>query len=126
MKYDYIGLSPFTTYYWRVDEFAVTGLTKGDVWSFSVLPEIPVVDPNLLALWTLDEGVGVGLVKPAQRRDVVSNSLVVIVPASAPKLPATLAELNQPGFTRIAIGLPDGYEADVLPVSFFFTPRSGS
>ncbi len=57
-KFDPGLMKAGTTYYWRVDEFAITGLTKGDVWSFTVLPEIPVVDPNLLALWTLDEGVG--------------------------------------------------------------------
>ena len=46
------------TYYWRVDEFAMTGTQKGDVWSFTTLPEIPITDPSLLAWWTLDEGSG--------------------------------------------------------------------
>ncbi len=51
-------MKPGTTYYWRVDESTVTGQIKGDVWSFTVLHEIPIVDPNLLALWTLDEAAG--------------------------------------------------------------------
>ena len=55
---------------------------------------------------TMDQAQAQGLVKPAQRRDVVSNTLVVIVPTAATKVPAALADLNQPGFARIAIGLP--------------------
>ena len=52
-------LQPETTYYWRVDEFAMTGVTtKGDVWSFTTSPEIAVSDPDLTGWWTLDEGVG--------------------------------------------------------------------
>lgn len=47
-----------TTYFWRVDEFTMTGTVTGPVWSFRTMPEIPVTDPNLLAWWTLDEGVG--------------------------------------------------------------------
>ena len=55
---------------------------------------------------SMDQAQAQGLVKAGQRRDVVSNALVVIVPGSAAKLPATLADLNQPAFARIAIGLP--------------------
>jgi len=48
-----------TTYYWRVDEFAMTGTTsKGDIWSFTTVPEIAVAEPDLMGWWTLDEGVG--------------------------------------------------------------------
>ncbi len=48
-----------TTYYWRVDEFAATGITsKGDVWSFTTLPEIAVTDPDLMGWWRLLEGAG--------------------------------------------------------------------
>ena len=55
----YGPLQPETTYYWRVDEFAMTGVTsKGDVWSFTTVPEIAVSDPDLTGWWTLDEGVG--------------------------------------------------------------------
>ena len=46
------------TYYWRIDEFDGITTHKGDVWSFTVMLEITVADPNLVAWWTLDEGVG--------------------------------------------------------------------
>jgi hypothetical protein len=46
------------TYYWRVDESDGIVTYPGDVWSFSTRPEIPVTDPNLLAWWKLDEGMG--------------------------------------------------------------------
>lgn len=47
-----------------------------------------------------------GLVRAGQRRDVVSNALVVIVPSAGGKAPAALADLAQAGYARIAIGLP--------------------
>ncbi len=48
-----------TTYYWRVDEAKATGTeTKGTVWKFSTLPLLPVLDPDLLGWWKLDEGSG--------------------------------------------------------------------
>ena len=34
--------------------------------------------------------------------------------------------IEEAGNTKAFGPLPDGYEADLLPVSFFFTPRSGS
>ncbi len=40
------------------------------------------------------------------RRDFVSNALVVIVPASSSKVPAGVADLTQPAYARVAIGLP--------------------
>ncbi len=47
------------TYYWRIDEFDGTETHKGDVWSFSTIPVIPLTeDPNLVAMWSLDEGIG--------------------------------------------------------------------
>jgi molybdate transport system substrate-binding protein len=55
---------------------------------------------------TMDQAQAQGLVRPAQRRDVVSNTLVVVVPAASSRLPKTLADLAQPGYPRIAIGLP--------------------
>jgi hypothetical protein len=36
-------LELFTTYYWRIDEFSVTGINAGPVWSFST-PEYVVID----------------------------------------------------------------------------------
>jgi len=50
------------TYYWRVDEFAPMGTNKGEVWSFTTLPDIAVADESLLAWWTLDEGMATNVV----------------------------------------------------------------
>jgi S-formylglutathione hydrolase len=47
-----------TTYYWRVDEYDGITTYKGEVWSFTTLPDIPVTDPNLMGWWKLDEGQG--------------------------------------------------------------------
>ena len=46
------------TYYWRVDEFDGLATHKGDLWSFNTIPVVPIVDPNLVAWWKLDEGTG--------------------------------------------------------------------
>ena len=46
------------TYYWRIDEFDGLATHKGDVWSFTTLPDIQITDPNLLGWWKLDEGYG--------------------------------------------------------------------
>ncbi|MEE9365382.1 MAG: LamG-like jellyroll fold domain-containing protein, partial [Dehalococcoidales bacterium] len=46
------------TYYWRVDEFDAVTTHKGDVWSFTTLPEIAITDPSLAGWWKLDEGQG--------------------------------------------------------------------
>ena len=52
------SLQKGTTYYWRVDQFDGVETHKGDVWSFTTLPDVGVTDPSLLGLWTLDEGEG--------------------------------------------------------------------
>ena len=47
------------TYYWRVDEFDGLVTHTGDVWTFTTLPVIAIhADPNLVAWWTFDEGMG--------------------------------------------------------------------
>ena len=46
------------TYYWRVDELDTSTTHKGDVWSFTTLPEVQITDPNLVGWWKLDEGYG--------------------------------------------------------------------
>jgi len=52
-------LEPETTYYWRVDEFTGAQTYRGEVWSFTTIPEIPPTgDPNLIGWWQLDEGEG--------------------------------------------------------------------
>ena len=57
--YDPGTLEMDKTYYWRVDEFDGAVTHKGDVWSFTTLPIVPMTnDPNLVAWWTLNEGAG--------------------------------------------------------------------
>ena len=55
---------------------------------------------------TMDQAQGQALVRPAQRRNFASNTLVVIVPATATDPPKAVSELTQPRYRRIAIGLP--------------------
>lgn len=55
---------------------------------------------------SMDQAQAQSLVKPAERRNFVSNSLVVIVPASGGQAPKALADLGQAAYGRIAIGLP--------------------
>jgi molybdate transport system substrate-binding protein len=55
---------------------------------------------------TMDQAQSRGLVQPAQRRDFVSNALVVIVPSAAGNAPRTLNDLTQATYQRVAIGLP--------------------
>jgi len=46
------------TYFWRIDEFDGAARHKGDVWSFTTMPDIPVSDPNLVAWYKSDVGEG--------------------------------------------------------------------
>ena len=46
------------TYYWRVDEFDGTTTHRGEVWSFTTVPEIAITDPNLMVWFKLDEAPG--------------------------------------------------------------------
>lgn len=55
---------------------------------------------------TLDQAQAQKLTLAAGRRNVASNTLVVIVPAKADKRPRAVADLAQPAYQRIAIGLP--------------------
>ncbi len=57
-SYDPGTLAYGTTYYWRVDEFDGDSTHKGDIWSFTAVPDIPVDDPNLLLWWKFDETAG--------------------------------------------------------------------
>ncbi len=56
--YDPPPLEIGKTYYWRVDEFTGAVTHRGDIWSFTTIPEVAVTDPDLLGWWTLDEGMG--------------------------------------------------------------------
>ncbi|MHC4326299.1 MAG: LamG domain-containing protein, partial [Planctomycetota bacterium] len=49
------------TYFWRVDQFDGANTHKGDVWSFTTLPYVPITDPNLVGWWKFDEGSGVNV-----------------------------------------------------------------
>jgi molybdate transport system substrate-binding protein len=55
---------------------------------------------------TMDQAQTKGLVQAAQRRNFLSNTLVVIVPSKAANAPKAVADLAQPAYRRIAIGLP--------------------
>ncbi len=44
-------LEPGKTYYWRVDEFDAVDLHKGDVWSFTTLSEILIIDDQSLVIY---------------------------------------------------------------------------
>src|SRR6516162_11671784 len=55
---------------------------------------------------TMDQAQQQGVVQAAQRRNVVSNTLVVIVPSTARTVPMAVGDLAQPGYQRIAVGLP--------------------
>jgi len=68
---------------------------------------------------TMDQAQRRGLVQVAQRRDFVSNTLVVIVPATAAHEPKAVRDLAQAAYQRITIGLPASvpvgrYTRDVL------------
>jgi molybdate transport system substrate-binding protein len=56
---------------------------------------------------TMDQAQSRQLIDSALRRDFVGNTLVVITPAATTAAPPkTLADLDRPAVTRIAIGLP--------------------
>jgi hypothetical protein len=54
------GLTPDTTYYWRVDEVGMTGTKQtGEIWKFTTRPVIVKTDPTLVGWWKLEnEGSG--------------------------------------------------------------------
>lgn len=55
---------------------------------------------------TMNQAQAQGLVAAGQARAFASNSLVLVVPAASRLRPRTLADLAQPAYQRIAIGLP--------------------
>jgi len=57
--YTSIPLEREMTYFWRVDEFDGATTHRGEVWSFRTVPDIPIIDPNLVGFWSLDEGSGI-------------------------------------------------------------------
>ena len=76
---------------------------------------------------TMDQAQAQGVVKAEQRRNIVSNALVVIVPTAAANVPTGLKELTQPTYARIAVGLPASvpvgrYTKGVLEAEGLWTP----
>ena len=55
---------------------------------------------------TMDQAQSQNLIRAAGRRNFALNALVVIVPATGGQAPKVLADLAQPRYKRIAIGLP--------------------
>ncbi len=55
-------LEPKTTYYWRVDESDGINTYKGDIWTFTTIPDIPITDPNLIGWWKFDVGTGTNVI----------------------------------------------------------------
>lgn len=55
---------------------------------------------------TMDRAQAQHLLAAGTRRDFAANALVVIVPGTTSRTPAALSELAQPGYARIAVGLP--------------------
>jgi molybdate transport system substrate-binding protein len=55
---------------------------------------------------TMDQAQTQGFVQGAQRRNFVSNSLVVVVPVAGVNVPKSVNDLAQPAYQRVAIGLP--------------------
>ncbi|MEY8879206.1 MAG: molybdate ABC transporter substrate-binding protein [Leptothrix sp. (in: b-proteobacteria)] len=55
---------------------------------------------------TLNQAQAQGLIASAGRRNIASNTLVLIVPVAAPLTPTALNDLTLPAFARIAIGVP--------------------
>lgn len=54
----------------------------------------------------MDDAQRRGLIQAGARRDFAVNTLVLVVPAAASRVPAALSDLAQPAYARIAIGLP--------------------
>ena len=55
---------------------------------------------------TMNRAQAQNLVKAEERRNFVSNALVIIVPGRTAQMPASLKDLAQGPYQRIAIGLP--------------------
>lgn len=76
---------------------------------------------------TLDQAQAQNLLQAGTRRDFVSNALVVIVPTGSANVPKTVADLAQPAYARIAIGLPASvpvgrYTKGVLEAAMLWGP----
>jgi len=57
-SYEPAELLPDTQYYWRIDGIKDRQTWPGELWTFRTTPSIPVIDPNLVGWWKLDEMCG--------------------------------------------------------------------
>ena len=78
---------------------------------------------------TMDQAQAQNLVVAAQRRNIVSNTLVVVVPQGSAPVPRALADLALPVYGRVAIGLPASvpvgrYTQGVLEAAGLWSPVS--
>ncbi|MHC4633054.1 MAG: LamG-like jellyroll fold domain-containing protein, partial [Planctomycetota bacterium] len=61
-SHDLESLEADVWYYWRVDEVNDPCIWPGDIWSFRIIPDIPIADPNLVGWWKFDEeGMGTAI-----------------------------------------------------------------
>ena len=131
--YDPPPLEIGKTYYWRVDEFTGAIAYRGDIWSFTTLPEVAVTDPDLLGWWTLDEGAGATAVDwsghgyhgrvlgSAQWTYGVQNGALYLAGGANVEIPALNVETNT--VTMTAWVKRDGSQADWAAILF---SREGS
>ncbi len=107
------GLSPGTTYYWRIDEVndsEPNSPWKGDVWSFTVPPRIAYnpepadgvkfVDPNVELSWTGGFGAKLHTVYFGDNFDDVNNAAGGLPDALTSYAPGTL-ELEKTYYWRV-------------------------
>jgi hypothetical protein len=71
-SFDPGALDLFTTYYWKVDEFSVTGTNPGPVWSFSTVCPTPEEKLAETALFIMDE-VDLGNIAPELEGSLLSK-----------------------------------------------------
>jgi len=67
----------------------------------------------------MDAAVAAGAIDEATRVDLVSNQLVVIVPAERPERLSSAEALAGPAFRRIAVGEPDAVPVGVYAKAYF-------
>ncbi len=121
------------TYYWRVDEFAGAKTHRGDVWSFTTVPNVAVTDADLIGSWTLDEGMGTTavdwsghgrhgqIVGDAQWTHGVHGGALYLADGAHVQIPAPNVQTNT--MTMTAWVKRDGVQSDWAAVLF---SREGS
>ena len=126
------GLQPGTTYYWRVDEVNEADPNspwKGDVWSFSIVPETAYnpdpadgaefVDPNAIFTWTPGYGAKLHSVYLGDNYDDVNNA-VDGMPSGAPSYDPDTLEPEKVLYWRVDEF--DGIETHKGDIWSFTTP----